>query len=101
VNQDIHLTHKTANDGAVLESKAPLSGEPSGRSHRDGLSAAPSPVAGPQPVVELLDNMPDQDAPVEREPDPDWDELTARAMVRMPGETNVEIVERLLGRMGL
>ena len=41
---DIHLTQKQTRDGAVLESKEPLSGEPSGRSQRDGLSAAPSPV---------------------------------------------------------
>lgn len=43
-----NLTHKTANetsnDGAGLESKVPQSGVPSGRSLRDGLSAAPSPV---------------------------------------------------------
>lgn len=43
---DIHLQPKQTIDGAVLESREPLSGEPSGRSRRDGLSAAPSPVAG-------------------------------------------------------
>ena len=42
---DIHLTQSRREDGAVLESREPLSGEPAGRSHRDGLSAAPSPVA--------------------------------------------------------
>lgn len=31
-------------DGAGRESEVPQSGEPSGRSLRDGLSAAPSPV---------------------------------------------------------
>ena len=46
-----HLTQPTANDGAGpvgnmgMESREPLSGEPAGWSHRDGLSAAPSPVA--------------------------------------------------------
>ena len=39
------LTQHNAHDGTVLESREPLSEEPSGRSHRDGLSAAPSPVA--------------------------------------------------------
>jgi hypothetical protein len=48
VNRDIHLNPQTtANDGAVLESKEPQSEEPSGRSLRDGLSAAPSPVKKP------------------------------------------------------
>ena len=40
----LHLTHSRREDGAALESREPLSEEPSGRSHRDGLSAAPSPV---------------------------------------------------------
>lgn len=50
MTKDTHLTPQTANDGAGpkcntgTESREPLSGEPSGRSHRDGLSAAPSPV---------------------------------------------------------
>ena len=42
--QDTNLTQRRREDGAVLESREPLSREPSGRSHRDGLSAAPSPV---------------------------------------------------------
>lgn len=45
MSPDIPLTHSKREDGAVLESREPLSGEPAGRSHRDGLSAAPSPVA--------------------------------------------------------
>ena len=44
MSQDIHLQPKQTIDGAVKESRAPLSGEPTGRFHRDGLSAAPSPV---------------------------------------------------------
>ena len=46
---DIQPKNADERDGAGQESKAPLSGEPSGRSHRDGLSAAPSPVASSKP----------------------------------------------------
>jgi len=54
----------------------------------------------PQPIVEILDVAPDEP---EREPDPDWDELTARveAMTYPSGETTLEIAERVLGRMDL
>ncbi len=38
------LNPQTTIDGAGLESNEPQSEEPSGRSLRDGLSAAPSPV---------------------------------------------------------
>jgi hypothetical protein len=52
----------------------------------------------PQPIVAALDAAPPED----EEPDPDWDELTARAarMCAAPGrETTLEITERLLSRM--
>jgi hypothetical protein len=53
-----------------------------------------------QPIVVYLDAMP----PDEREQDPDWDELTARAaaMAHTPGlETSRELTERVLQRMGI
>jgi hypothetical protein len=56
-------------------------------------------VANPQPIVAVLDSTPPED---EAPPDPDWDELTARAakMYAAPGaETVQEIAERLLARM--
>jgi hypothetical protein len=51
----------------------------------------------PQPIVQVLDAPPDPDE------DPDWDELTARAAKMMPepgAETAIEMVDRVLGRMG-
>lgn len=52
----------------------------------------------PQPIVAVLDAMPPED----EEPDPDWDELTARAarMCAAHGsETVAELTERRLARM--
>lgn len=53
----------------------------------------------PQPIVAILDAPPPED---EEEPDPDWDELTARAakLCAAPGsETVAELTERRLARM--
>ena len=98
---DIHLKQQQTIDGAVFqphsgqESKVPPDGEPTGRFRRDGLSAAPSPViAGPQPIVTLLDAL-----PPDPDEDPDWDELTARVATVSPSVSFLEFVERMLDRM--
>lgn len=52
----------------------------------------------PQPIVTVLDAMPPED----EEPDPDWDELTARAAKLAPPagyESVQELTERRLARM--
>ncbi len=59
----------------------------------------------PQPIVEVLDAMPDDerepdDLPEPDEPDP-WDALTAKAARYGSGpETVGEMTERMLGKMG-
>jgi hypothetical protein len=91
---------RTANDGAGpqvgtmgQENREPRSEEPTGRSPRDGFSAAPSPVADgqPQPIVALLDA---EVSDTER-----WEETMQRVREASPSPDQKTLVERMLDRM--